>query len=223
MVEVQGSYCPTVEQKCLRWLDPDNEGVNGPVRCAEFAPTICRADLRPKHFCVDRFEWPNQRGVLPTVELTFLEMKANCEGAGKRLCTASELTFACEGPKMKPYPYGDGLHRDSDACNIDRPWIDPFAWRSPVTGVTVQPTPFVVVDQRVLAGSKLACVSDFGVYDPVGNADEWALNESGKPYASALSGGHWALGARARCRPKTLAHNERFRFYVTGGRCCKDP
>src|ERR1043166_5465324 len=32
MVEVEGDYCSSIEQKCLRWLDPDTK-----MRCAEFA------------------------------------------------------------------------------------------------------------------------------------------------------------------------------------------
>src|SRR5262245_28128195 len=34
MVEVEGDFCPNLEQKCLRWLDPETR-----MRCAEFAPT----------------------------------------------------------------------------------------------------------------------------------------------------------------------------------------
>src|SRR3954462_9611015 len=32
MVEVEGDYCANIEQRCLRWLDPDTK-----MRCAEFA------------------------------------------------------------------------------------------------------------------------------------------------------------------------------------------
>src|SRR5258707_7759485 len=31
MVEIDGEFCPNLQQKCLRWLDPDTQ-----MRCAEF-------------------------------------------------------------------------------------------------------------------------------------------------------------------------------------------
>lgn len=220
MVEVSGLYCPRVEQKCLKWLDPDNPGANGPARCAEFAPTKCLSTtLEKRRFCIDRYEWPNRKGELPAVLQSWYDAKAECSGAGKRLCLESEFTFACEGPAMKPYPYGDGFHRDSNACNIDKKQL-----ADPVMMVNGRPTqrPLSEVDQRVPSGSNPDCHSDFGVYDIVGNADEWVINESGKPYVSGLKSGHWVEGARNRCRPMTDAHGPEFSFYVTGFRCCKD-
>ena len=228
MVEASGYYCPHVEQTCLKWLDPDNPGVNGPVQCAEFAPSKCLSErLVLKRFCIDQYEWPNTFGELPQTQTSWLEMRNTCSAAGKRLCTGSEFTFACEGSGMKPYPYGDGYHRDSTVCNIDKAWINPFRMASKLKsdGTRVQTwveRPLSEVDQRERIGSHPRCVSDFGVYDLVGNVDEWVINESGRPFQSGLSGGHWAKGARNRCRPKTVAHNESFKFYETGGRCCKD-
>lgn len=226
MVEVSGDYCPRVEQTCLRWLDPDNPGVNGPVQCAEFGPSKCLSDkLVAKRFCIDRYEWPNRVGELPAVQMSWLELRDACSAAGKRLCAGSEFTFACEGPSIKPYPYG--YQRDASACNIDKKWIDPFTTvlkRKPDGSTERVPAekPLAEVDQREKIGSHPQCVSDFGAYDLTGNADEWVVNESGKPYESGLKGGHWATGARNRCRPMTDAHNPPFKFYVTGGRCCKD-
>lgn len=232
MMEVSGSFCPQVEQVCLRWFDPDNKGPNGPVQCAEFAEPRCLSapsNMQPKHFCIDKYEYPNKPGEMPRVQASWLEMKATCEAEGKRLCTDSEFTFACEGPKMKPYPYGDGLHRNYALCNIDRPAIDPFVYRTHVRpdGVrekkTVGERPLSEVDQRTAIGSHPWCASDFGVVDMVGNADEWVVNETGRPYVSGLKGGHWVTGARNRCRPMTEVHNPPFKMYVTGGRCCSDP
>jgi len=209
---VLGAYCPSVEQKCLRWLDPDNKGPNGPAQCAEFSPSKClsASKVEQKEYCIDEFEFPNQRGVKPTRWVSWRDMKRSCEAQGKRLCTRTEWTFACEGPSMKPYPYGDGLHRDATACNIDKRWRDPSK------------TPRDDLDQSVPSGSMPRCVSPFGVYDMTGNADEVVLNEVGWPYASGLMGGHWATGARNRCRPMTDNHNEDFAWYETGGRCCRN-
>ena len=50
-------------------------------------------------YCVDRYEWPNQKGVLPEGWLTWDEARANCEGVGKRLCTSAEWERACRGTR----------------------------------------------------------------------------------------------------------------------------
>jgi formylglycine-generating enzyme required for sulfatase activity len=147
--------------------------------------------------------------------MSWLEAKYSCASVGKRLCTDDEFTFACEGPQMKPYPYGDGYKRDSSACNIDRrPWIDPWV------------NPFEVVDRRTASGAFERCHSDFGVYDIVGNVDEWVYNTRGRtdraPWVSGLMGGHWVAGIRNRCRAITDSHEPTFVFYVTGARCCAD-
>lgn len=211
MLQIEGDFCPTIEQRCLRWLDPDNKGANGPARCAEFAPTRCLSTkTMRKNFCIDVYEFPNVLGAKPTLWISYNDGKRECGKLNKRLCTRSEWTFACEGPHMQPYPYGDGLHRDSTACNIDRPW------KNPDTHTKNE------LDQSVPSGSMPRCVSPFGVYDMVGNGDEAVENESRTPYASGLSGGHWALGARNRCRPMTDAHREDFAWYETGARCCKN-
>ncbi len=57
----------------------------------------------------------------------------------------------------------------------------------------------------------------------VGNVDEWVINESqfGKPFKSGLKGGYWGP-VRTRCRPMTTGHEETFRYYQIGFRCCED-
>ena len=120
---------------------------------------------------------------------------------------------------MKPYPYGDGYHRDRTACNFDNPvpkGVDVFKSRSPGDEMSKR-----LDDLLVPAGSMPNCVSPFGVYDQIGNIDESIVNETGKPYQSGLMSGH-VFGVRNACRPMTEAHNEDFGWYETGGRCCAD-
>jgi sulfatase modifying factor 1 len=216
MVEVAGDFCPAVIQECLKWLDEDHTNKRGavdPNMCAEFRrKSRCVASKRPMHYCVDRYEWPNRAGELPTTGMSWHEAKASCESVGKRLCTEDEWTFACEGPRMKPYPYGDGYRRDETACNTDVPWRDP------------QTSSLEELDKRVPSGSRERCRSDFGAYDMVGNADEWVFNTQGharrEPWISGMMGGHWVHGVRNRCRALTDWHEPTFTFYVTGARCC---
>ncbi len=158
-----------------------------------------------------KYPLPNVAGELPTTLMTWYDVKASCEKQNKRLCSRPEFTQACRGPADKPYPYGDGYHRDCTACNCDRvPWVDPTTH------------PFKDLDKRVPLGSMARCISDYGVSDMVGNNDRFVLNETGKPFKSALMGGHAVLGARNRCTPSTVIHNEGFSFYETGGVCCKN-
>ncbi|HSQ67694.1 MAG TPA: SUMF1/EgtB/PvdO family nonheme iron enzyme [Polyangiaceae bacterium] len=214
MVEVQGDFCPFVEQRCLRWLDPETK-----MRCAEFAPTgECRLRTIPKHFCVDQYEYPNSPGAKPSVMVTWKQAREACAAEGKRLCGEQEWTLACEGSERLPYPYGHA--RDADACNIDRPHpnLDERLLADPRT----RDAEVARLDQREPSGAHASCVSPFGAYDMTGNVDEWVVNESGRPYKSGLKGGYWGR-VRNRCRPTTIAHDESFAFYQIGFRCCSDP
>jgi hypothetical protein len=220
MVEVEGDYCPYVEQKCLHWLDPAAK-----LQCAEFArpshPRSCTMKTEHKKYCVDRYEWPNKQGVLPRYMVSWNDAKAACEGAGKRLCSDTEWTLACEGPERQPYPYGDGYARDDAACNIDKPYI----WPNPekVYDPRTSADELQRLDQREPSGTRGSCVSPYGVHDMVGNVDEWVVNESqaGHPFKSGLKGGYWGP-VRTRCRPMTTGHEESFRYYQIGFRCCED-
>jgi len=215
MLEVAGDYCPDLEQKCLRMM-PETQG--GGDRCAEFAPSgPCKAKAVQKHFCIDRFEYPNKRGDKPLVMKTWLEAQATCQAAGKRLCGDSEWTLACEGARRLPYPYG--RKRDANKCNIDHklPEVDAQALQDP----SRRDAEVFRLWQGEVSGSRAECASYYGVYDMTGNVDEWVVNESGKPFRSGSKGGYWGP-VRARCRPMTTGHAERFPFYQTGFRCCAD-
>jgi hypothetical protein len=219
MVEVEGEYCPVVEQFCTRQVDPKHPERD---RCAEFAPTgRCLGVPTHKRFCIDRYEWPNQAGVKPDVAMDWNEAGAQCGKAGKRLCGDSEWTLACEGQERLPYPYG--YVRNTEACNIDRPYImpDDNKWANPKT----RPEEIARLDQRDPSGARESCVSPYGVHDMTGNVDEWVINEKGKekekPYVSGLKGGYWGP-VRDRCRPMTTDHNQWHTGYQIGFRCCED-
>nr|MDO8113390.1 SUMF1/EgtB/PvdO family nonheme iron enzyme [Candidatus Sigynarchaeota archaeon] len=219
MKEVKGEWCPQVEQKCLRWLDVDqrpeaNSGI-GPLRCAEFAPSKCISKNRKKmSFCMDTYEAPNREGAMPIVTIDWYDAKRACESEGKRLCTREEWTFSCEGPDARPYPYGDGLHRNASMCNIDQPSMDPSLPRSE----------WPKHNRSVASGAMPDCVSVFGVHDLTGNVDEWVNNTAGSmtkaPFRSGLQGGYWGP-VRTRCRPMTDVHGPTHSFYQEGYRCCK--
>lgn len=217
MVEVQGSYCPIVQEKCLRWKEKEK------LRCLEFQkPTVC-ASLRriPMHFCIDRYEYPDVKGQRPRSWVSFNLAQWALRTENKRVCSTEEWTLACEGPDMKPYPYGDGYHRDESACNIDLP--------IPQGGAIFRAKKYGDRESQVLdallaeAGSFPNCKSDYGVYDQVGNLDEFVYNSHGtahaRPYISTLMGG-FIFGFRNRCRAQTTAHDPNYNWYETGTRGC---
>jgi sulfatase modifying factor 1 len=220
MVEVDGDYYPVVEHLCAKWVD----GQIGRDRCEQYRAgpyrTFGRAEH--KHFCIDKYEWPNKKGQKPVTAQTWEDAKMACAGVGKRLCKDTEWTLACEGPERSPYPYG--ATRDSSACNIDKPYIqpNPMAYSNPET----RSSEVARLDQREPSGSREGCVSGYGVHDMTGNVDEWVFNEHGKvekkPYISGLKGGYWGP-VRNRCRPMTTDHNQWDSYYQMGFRCCSDP
>jgi formylglycine-generating enzyme required for sulfatase activity len=220
MVEVEGDYCPNVTETCLRWLDPETK-----LRCAQFARTPksgkCSTRAEHKRYCIDRYEWPNKVGAVPVQMASWYEAEASCSAIGKRLCSDTEWTLACEGPERTPYPYGDGYTRDDHACNIDKPYIWPQP--SKLFDAATRSEELARLDQREASGSRSQCVSPYGVHDMVGNVDEWVTNQSqgGRPFRSGLKGGYWGP-VRTRCRPMTTAHNESFKYYQIGFRCCGD-
>ncbi|MEB2313780.1 MAG: SUMF1/EgtB/PvdO family nonheme iron enzyme [Sorangiineae bacterium] len=210
MLLVEGTWCPYVGHRCVKWLSEKAD------RCERYAPPpICEGRLQLRRFCIDRYEYPNLAGVLPAVMVSWEDAAAACRAEHKRLCTASEWTFACEGTERLPYPYG--YTRDSSACNIDR------RYRLPDLAAFDEPRKVAAelarIDQRVPSGSMARCVSPFGVHDMTGNVDEWVVNESRDPVVSGLKGGYFGP-VRARCRPMTVDHNQWFRFYQVGFRCC---
>jgi sulfatase modifying factor 1 len=214
MILVDGVYCPYVAHRCEKFLNEERDV------CAEYAAEVmCEGALEHKRFCIDEYEYPNLVGVKPVVMADWNDAGRACAVEGKRLCSTSEWEFACEGPQMWPYPYG--IDRDAEACNIDQEY--------PFPDFESFSHPFRIVkeidrlDQRVRSGERTRCVSPFGVRDMTGNVDEWVDNPKGgridKPFRSTLKGGYWGP-IRARCRPITSSHNEWFRFYQVGFRCC---
>lgn len=207
MVLVRGDYCPEVEHRCARWLDPEGAAF---ARCAEYArPARCKAPRVALEFCIDEREYTPSGESLPLNHASFDIGKRICKSLGKRLCTESEWVFACEGEEMRPYPYG---WERRPVCNQDRTDLYlPDQRRQ------------VLADHRWPSGSRAGCISPFGVFDMVGNLDESVLKvpPGRPPFSNALKGGWW-MPARNRCRPATTAHDDHFTGMQIGVRCCRD-
>lgn len=200
MVRIVGEHCDDAELKCLRWLDPPPYQN---LRCAEYAsPVVCRGKRTTMDFCIDQEEHSEGESRLPRVNVSYREAKAVCAAEGKHLCREDEWEFACEGPEIRPYPYG--FSRESGACNIDRTGLGGPDGK--------------LRDLRAPADAYPKCVSPFGVHNMTGNADEWVERDG--PHRSVLRGGWWLPG-RNRCRAATAEHGERYAASQVGFRCCR--
>jgi sulfatase modifying factor 1 len=230
MLEVDGLYCKNLLHRCINGgkdykgePSPDPE----PYYCDEFAmgAAKCFSPEEKKHFCIDEYEYPNRKGAIPRVMVSWYEAKRLCEELGKRLCGDDEWNLACEGPARLPYVYG--WKRDRSACNIDKRWLKPNDGILANKGVSPERLQEELdrLSKRVPSGSMPRCKSPYGVMDMGGNVDEWTVNVTwkGKPHKSLLKGGHWMGGARNRCRPVTARHDETTSYYAQGFRCCADP
>lgn len=216
---VEGDYCTEVEHKCLKsWFDKSNKK----TVCEAFEPTSrCVGQRVHKRYCVDTYEWPNVKGERPEVMNRFHQAQVKCAAVGKRMCSESEWTFACEGPEMKPFPYG--YVRDAAKCNGDHTWDDPDMKKVAKRDAGE----LARLWHGVRSGSQPQCISDFGVADMPANADEVVSTETplgrGGKFDSVHTGGPWYKGVRNQCRPKIYTHDEDFYYYFLSFRCCAEP
>jgi len=216
---IDGDYCTEVEHKCKKsWFDKSNKK----VVCEEFEPiATCVGQRVKKRYCVDTYEWPNQKGVRPEVMNRFHQAQIKCASVGKRMCTESEWNFACEGPEMKPFPHG--FVRDAAKCNGDHLWDDPNMKKVAKRDADE----LARLWHGVPRGSQPNCISDFGVADMPANTDEVVASEQPKnsrhaKFDSVHTGGPWYKGVRNQCRPKVYTHDEDFYYYFLSFRCCAE-
>jgi formylglycine-generating enzyme len=228
MALVDGEYCTELELTCKKGKSRYAKQ-NKKTICSEFeAPTKCTGSKVKKRYCIDKYEFPNKKGERPEVMNDFRQAQKKCAALGKRVCTETEWTMACEGPSYKPYPYG--YSRDANKCRGDRPYKFPDKQRN---GMLMTHSPDKKRAQAELerlwdavpSGSQPECVSDYGVHDMPGNADELASSETKAPrskYDNVTTGGPWLDGVRNQCRPKIYDHNEGFSYYYLSFRCCAE-
>jgi hypothetical protein len=167
---------------------------------------ICPRDMvtvAGKLLCVDKYEWPNRRGTVPTVNVTYYEAAAACDSLGKRLCTASEWRRACRNDSDlrlvdgRSYPYGDAF--SARACNT----LD-----NPRSRNTLSP-----------AGLFGDCAGRLSIFDMSGNAAEWVASDNSAT-APAYGGFYQSGEDGSDCDSFITLNKDRGYFYV-GFRCCK--
>lgn len=227
MVSVRGRMVdePNVDalqlRACTKWISREF-----PERCAEYdrdkwLAIVKDLPTKPMDFCIDRFEFPNVKGQNPIVMVTWYEARDSCKAQGKRLCSETEWTFACEGEEATPYP--TGYSRDPKQCVIDEPWGMPKEGSLLPRNSEHAMNEVDRLWHGEPSGGDRSCASSFGVYDMTGNIDEWTRSAIPGERPSVLKGGYFGP-VRTRCRPATKAHGEGHVYYQQGFRCCaNDP
>ncbi len=164
-----------------------------------------KADVRTyvRAYCIDKYEYPDQEGVVPQTRVSFYKAEQLCRAEGKQLCSEDEWEKACKGPGNLKYPYGNVWNAARcDTQNRDG------------TNRAIEPS-----------GTFRACVSGYGVYDMSGNVMEWTDNVfSAQDTADkVVKGGSYSKpdwATRCAYRYNMLpgsTSNE------VGFRCCKPP
>jgi len=209
---VEGDHYDEMERLCL---------VEKAHRCWVYVPDAVAVSGERKHlrFCMDQFEAPNVRGAKPFVMKSYFEAKRWCEERGKRLCTEEEFETACEGPDWRPYFYGSQVHRH--VCNSDKPW-QAFDGAALNAGGDKTRREVERLWQGSPSGAYDRCRTRDGVYDLLGNVEEWVTARKKRRHPGALMGGFWAKPWTG-CRGTNDAHEPSFVFYEVGWRCCADP
>lgn len=171
-------------------------------------------------------------GRKPQGYISGAESSLACERAGKRLCALDEWVRACRGPHAHTYPYGD--RRERDRCNDryrvldDHPVValfdrlaPPGSNRNEMWRDTWMNDPRLHEMPRTVeaAGARSGCVSDYGVYDMVGNLHEW-INDPEGTFVGGFFMDTFQNGEG--CGYRTRAHDFDYHDYSTGFRCCKD-
>ena len=161
------------------------------------------------------------RGVLPQAHFSQLDASAACAAAGKRLCSKQEWLSACMGREQTAFPYG--TRRRTGACNDAA--VEPLSvvFARPASSETWgfdtmnDPRLQLVPGGVARTGRFDRCSSENGAQDMVGNLHEWTAEPGG-----TMRGGFYldtsSLGEG--CRYETTGHNEHYRDYSTGFRCC---
>jgi sulfatase modifying factor 1 len=190
MVLVDGDYCTELELTCKKsWYAKWNDK----TICEEFEqPSKCIGNRRCTSASASTpTSTPTRRGNAPARDVRLPHAQHLCAAEGKRVCTETEWTMACEGPEYKPYPTGTrAIRRLATATALtSSPPSRPRREGRPVHGVRLEGLrrfsgPEIErLWQGVESGSQPECVSDYGVWDMPGNADELASSETPEPTA----------------------------------------
>ena len=161
------------------------------------------------------------RGVLPQAYVSGRVAGEACARAKKRLCTREEWTFACRGERQTKYPYG--AEYGAGVCNVYRTSHPAQILHDNASAGHSDPRLGLVEaeDGPLLrrTGSTKTCISRWGkegIYDMVGNVDEWIDDPDG-----TFLGGFFSRGTTNGCDSSVSTHPLLHWDYSIGFRCCR--
>jgi len=149
-----------------------------------------------EEFCIDRYEFPNKKGEIPSTKITWFEAEVYCKKLEKRLCKGEEWEKACAGKNLLKYSYGD-IYQPEKCGQSEKTRRD--------------------VDR---SGSHPGCVSQYGVHDMIGGVWEWTDDPKNRTYIKR--GGYVNANLdEANCFTRTPQAPKQAGMH-DGFRCCKD-
>lgn len=171
-------------------------------------------------FCMDVYEYPNQKGQVPIGNISFWEAQRKCEEINKRLCTSAEWERACRGTTRRRYSYGNNY--DLQACNT------PIIGGGPGKG---RRAPIQA------SGTYSKCVSEDGIFDLNGSLSEWVSDPwsdfkepfsnvpavNSKTWRTIRGGTMWNNTFYGQECSSRHGHYGKMSFMDDGFRCCANP
>ncbi len=161
------------------------------------------------------------KGQRPNAYLSAIAAEKACENVDKRLCTEKEWVTACKGENNTKFPYGNEY--EDGACNVAQKGWAPLILHGATAAHLDDPRLILLPLKKPFiekTGSRAKCVSKFGddgVYDMVGNLQEWIADQNG-----VFTGGFSNLPSKEGCDEKETAHKRPYIDYSLGSRCCAD-
>lgn len=182
-------------------------GSNDPERNELVETTASQQQIQK--FCIDKYEYPNQKNTPPTRNVSWVEANQLCEKSEKRLCTEMEWERSCKGPwsmiMNQQYPYGTSWKEN--ACNIKNfnSLTDDKAGN--------------IAD----SGDYPECTTVEGVFDLAGNAQEWTSSGGQLQSQNKIIKGGSFMTPKFQSRCSYLREElPTFRQDDIGFRCCKN-
>lgn len=158
----------------------------------------CPANMVPvgngPSFCMDTYEWPNQKGAKPRTDVSLKEAMDYCKSVSKELCSSEQWTAACQSNQSNSYAYGSSY--EENYCNT----ASQSAERS---------------------GYKANCRSWDGVYDLSGNVWEWTSTPARNKNYNLVAGGSWDSRSGSACGERKYSFFPQNQYPMVGFRCCK--
>jgi formylglycine-generating enzyme required for sulfatase activity len=148
-------------------------------------------------FYIDLYPYPDEEGAIPLTNVTRDDAAKLCAERNKRLCSELEWERACKGSDNHTYEYGDRYR--ADVCATGGPPL-------------LRPS-----------GLRVACHSDYGVWDMHGGAWEWTRSAFRRGTTGELvtvRGGNAPAGELVGRCANAIARTADTKAPSIGFRCC---